>query len=151
MDIFSVQTKLNGDIKKSIVVELKSPIINISYKELAQVKTYMQTIIKEDRFKTNKIEWDFILVGNKINEDIKNEIKNSKHHGEKSLVYKVDNIKIYVKTWSDIFTEQEINLNFLNEKLKLQQEKLIDETQKQTPKEILESTKTLSPKEITIK
>ncbi len=56
---------------------------------------------------------------------ISDQIKNSKHHGERSLVYNVDNFKIYVKTWSEIFDEFEIAHEFLNEKLKLDKDKVI--------------------------
>lgn len=113
MDIFAVRQMTNGDIKSSIIVELKHPNIVLGYKELEQVKRYKDVILKEDRFNAPNIEWKFYLVGNKYNNQIENEIKNLKYHGEKSLVYSVDNFKIYVKTWSEIFTEFELNHDFL--------------------------------------
>lgn len=35
-------------------------------------------------------------------------------------------LNIYVKTWSEIFTELELNFNYLQEKLKFDYSKLID-------------------------
>lgn len=136
MDIFAVRQMKNGDIKSSIIVELKHPKIVLGYKELEQVKRYKDVILKEDRFNAPNIEWKFYLVGNRYNNQIENEIKNLKYHGEKSLVYSVDNFKIYVKTWSEIFTEFEVNHDFLLDKLQIEQKKIIDSRGK-TKEEII--------------
>ena len=136
MDIFAVRQMKNGDIKSSIIVELKHPKIVLGYKELEQVKRYKDVILKEDRFNAPNIEWKFYLVGNRYNNQIENEIKNLKYHGEKSLVYSVDNFKIYVKTWSEIFTEFELNHDFLLDKLQIEQKKIIDSRGK-TKEEII--------------
>lgn len=137
MDIFAVRQMPDGEIKRCIVVELKHPKINLSMKELNQVKIYLRTINNEPEFKASNIEWEFYLLGNTYNDDIKGEIDNAKTHGERSLVFSVDNCKIYVKTWREIFTEFEINYDFLYNKLQLQQEKIIAQTGK-TKEEILE-------------
>lgn len=126
MDIFAVRQMKNGDVKSSIIIELKHPKITLGYKELEQVKRYKDVILKEARFNAPSIEWKFYLVGNKYNNQIENEIRNLKHNGEKSLVYSVDNFKIYVKTWSEIFTEFELNYDFLFDKLQVEQKKIID-------------------------
>ena len=137
MDIFAVRQMSDGEIKKCIVVELKHPKIKLSMKELNQVKTYLGTIVKEPEFKASNIEWEFYLLGNTYDDYIKKEIDNAKTHGERSLVYFVDNCKIYVKTWREIFTEFEINYDFLYKKLQLQQKRIIAETGK-TKEEILQ-------------
>jgi Histidine kinase-, DNA gyrase B-, and HSP90-like ATPase. len=138
MDIFAVRQMKNGDVKSSIIVELKHPKITLGYKELEQVKRYKDVILKEDRFNAPNIEWKFYLVGNKYNHQIESEIKNLRHNGEKSLVYSVDNFKIYVKTWSEIFTEFELNYDFLYDKLKIEQQKIL-ESKGKTKEEILEA------------
>lgn len=136
MDIFAVRQMPDGEIKKCIVVELKHPKITLSMKELDQVKKYLATVVQEPQFKASNIEWEFYLIGNTYNDYIEREIKNGKMHGERSLVYAVDNCKIYVKTWSEIFTEFEINYDFLYDRLQLQQEQIISSTGK-TRQEIL--------------
>lgn len=145
MDIFAVRQMPDGEIKKCIVVELKHPNITLSMKELEQVKKYLATIVKEPEFKAPNIEWEFYLIGNTYNDYIEREIKNGKMHGERSLVYAVDNCKIYVKTWSEIFTEFEINYDFLYSRLQLQQEQIIANTGK-TRQEILEQESKSSAK-----
>ena len=130
MDIFAVQQLCSGKTKKVIVVELKRPSVIIGENELLQLKKYFNVINKEDRFNATNIEWEFYLVGNSYNEDIKNEIESNKAHGEHSLAFKVRNLKIYVKSWSELFTELELSYNYLNEKLKLDQEQLVKKTDK---------------------
>jgi hypothetical protein len=127
MDIFLCQQQKNADNIKNVIIELKNPSINLGSKELLQVVEYKTTILNEAQFNSNLAIWDFILVGNQFDSYISDQIKNSKHHGEKSLVYNVENFKIYVKTWSGIFDEFVIAHEFLNEKLKLDKDKLIGE------------------------
>lgn len=124
MDIFAIQQIPDGEIKKCIVVELKRPSVTIGRTELNQLKDYFEIIKSEDRFNASNIEWEFYLVGNKYNHEIVSEKESAKNHGERSLVYKVDKCKIYVKTWSEIFTELELNFNYLQERLKLDYSKL---------------------------
>lgn len=129
VDIFLCQRWKRTEKIKNVIVELKHPAINLGSNELLQVENYKTTILKEPRFNSKASIWDFILVGNKFDSSgyIEGQIKNAKHHGERSLVYNVDNFRIYVKTWSEIFDEFDIAHEFLNEKLKLDKKKLIGE------------------------
>lgn len=152
MDIFAVQQMKSGKIKKSIIVELKHPRLTLSAKEFNQVKKYMSTIREEERFNAPNIEWEFYLVGNEYNKDILGEIENAKVHGETSLAYKANNYKIYIKTWCEVFTEFEINYEFLMEKLEIEQKKLVSSTGK-SKEEILkqeEISTAILPAEIAI-
>ena len=126
MDIFAIQSLPCGEIKKCVVVELKRPSVVLSRKELNQLKDYFDVIKKDDRFNAANVDWEFYLVGNKYNDEIVSEIESAKGHGERSLVHKVNRCKIYVKTWSEIFTELELNFNYLQEKLKFDYSKLAD-------------------------
>lgn len=130
MDIFAVQQLCSGKTKKVIVVELKRPSVKLGINELQQLKQYFNVIIKEDRFNAENIEWEFYLIGNSYNDDIKNEIESNKVHGEPNLAFKVHKLKIYVKIWSELFTELELSFSYLNEKLKLDQTKLIQKNNK---------------------
>jgi hypothetical protein len=124
MDIFAVRQNPIDDTINNIVVELKHPNLTLGEKELSQIKRYMSVIIEQPEFNADNYTWDFILVGTKLNKYIKNEIKNNKMHGEKSLVYKVDNYRIFVRTWSSIINELKLRHQFLNEKLKIERVKL---------------------------
>lgn len=147
MDIFAVQRRLDGTVKKCIVVELKRPSKVLGSKELQQVKNYFSVIDGESRFNAPNIDWEFFLVGNDYNKEIADEIESARHHGERSLVFSVGRKKIYVKKWSEIFTEHEINLNFLHEKLAIKQEELIKTFSGMSPDKVAvsENTATMPP------
>lgn len=124
MDIFAVRRDIGHDTIDNIVVELKHPDIGLGETQLSQVKKYMSVILKVDQFNASNMTWKFYLVGNKYNDYIRREMENSRSHGERSLVYSVDKCKIYVMTWSEVFSSFEMRYNYLYEKLNLQKEKL---------------------------
>ncbi len=134
MDVFCCRKDINTDTVDNIVVELKHPLKNLSSKELEQVKLYMRTILKEDRFNAPNIFWTFYLIGNGFSEDgaIQGEFENNKNHGERSLVFKGKNHRVFVKTWSEIFSDFECRHKFILEKLELDKEKIISESKKAT-------------------
>lgn len=128
MDIFMVRQDLQNDIIKNIVVELKNPKVRLGKKQLDQVDKYLSVILSQDEFNASNMFWEFYLVGNGFDGSgyIKRQFENAKAHGEKSLVFKTDRYKIYVKTWSEIFTEFELRHKFLNDKLELERDKLLE-------------------------
>lgn len=140
MDIFA-RRNVDGKTFENIVVELKHPKIRLGKKQLDQVEKYMNVILKESRFNNHDEKWVFYLVGNEFDTSnyIESQIENVKHKGEKSLVFSINNYKIYVKKWSEIFTEIELRLNFLQEKLKLKKEKLMLQTKGKTADEIVKN------------
>ena len=56
---------------------------------------------------------------------ILDQIKSNQHHGEKNLVLKVDNFKIYAKPWSQVFDEFDVAHEFLNKSLQVEKDKLV--------------------------
>lgn len=153
MDIFAVRQDINNDTVSNIVIELKHPNIRLGEKQLSQVKKYMNVIMSVEEFNASNMTWDFYLIGNCFASDnfIKNEINSNKTHGEKSLAFKVDNYKIYVKTWSEVFTEFKIRYDFLLNKLSLDRDKI--QQKYKTADEIIEQQQKSTakmPKEIKI-
>lgn len=128
MDIFMVRQDFKNNLVNSVVVELKHPSITLGEKELTQVKKYMNVIVNEDDFNGSNLFWEFYLVGNDYNSYIEGEITNAENHGEKSLVYKVNKYKVYVKKWSEIFTEFELRHKFLNDKLELERNGFLNDS-----------------------
>jgi len=152
MDIFLVRQNYSPDAINNIIVELKSPttVRKLSKKELNQVKEYFDVILSTDEFNAfSNSTWEFYLIGQDYDETIEREIENSKNHGEKSLAFKVDNYKIFVKKWSEIFIDVALRLNWLNDKLQIEREKLTD--QGRSANEILKTiskSSALMPKEV---
>lgn len=131
MDIFAVRWSKRTDTINNIVVELKNPKVNLGEEQLRQVKKYMSVIQEQQEFNAENMTWQFYLIGNKYDRTkyIEQEKENSKQHGEQSLVFAVDGKKyrIYVKTWSEIFTEFELRHNFLLEKLQVERDELVQD------------------------
>ena len=153
MDIFLVRQNYKTDKINHVILELKSPttIKKLTNKELAQVKMYMNVILKVDEFnaETNS-SWDFYLIGQDYDDAIANEIKNAQHHGEKDLAFKVNNYKIFVKRWSEVFIDVELRLNWLNKKLQIEREKLSSTPKPQLGKtiDILKTSSANQPSEV---
>jgi hypothetical protein len=130
MDLLIIRQDKKNNIIENIVVELKHPInVKLGRKEFDQIFTYFQLIKDEHRFSASNIKWKFFLIGNEFDSSgyIENQIQNSRIHGESGLAFRSD-YDIYVRTWSEIFTEFELRHNFLNERLELEKNKfLVDE------------------------
>jgi hypothetical protein len=127
MDIFMVRWDKGVDSINNIVVELKHPTITLGQKEFDQVRKYLDVIMKEDQFNARNMKWEFILVGNDVDDYIEGLYESAQPHGEKFLAFKRLAYKVYVKRWSDIFTEFEIKHSFIDEKLQLERSKLSKE------------------------
>lgn len=128
MDIFAVRQNIQNDSINNIVIELKHPKKLLGQKQYQQIYDYMKVISEQPEFIANNATWEFYLIGNKFDTsgDIDNLYENAKMHGEKSLVYKVKNFKIYVKTWSEILNEFEIKHKFIQDKLELQRNAIVE-------------------------
>lgn len=129
MDIFACRQHKKDSKIENIVLELKHPKVQLGEKEYSQVMKYLSVISSRQEFNAPNMSWKFYLIGNKFNTSqfIERQIKTNRTHGEESLVYNEDGrIKVYIKTWSEIFTEFELRHSFLDEKLKLEREKLYE-------------------------
>ena len=153
MDIFAVRQDVHSGGISNIVVELKHPDVRLGEKQLSQVKKYMNVIMSVDQFNAANMTWEFYLVGNTFTSDnfIKNEIDSNKGHGERSLAFKVDRYKIYVKTWGEVFAEFQVRYDYLLKKLSLDRQKL--QQSYQSADEVIDAQKESTarmPEEITV-
>jgi len=128
-DIFLCRQDKCSDSVHNVLVELKHPTdIKLGEKELSQVMRYMQIIIDEPQFNADSYTWDFYLVGSKFDKSkyIENVLESSKSKGVPGLAYEVGNFRIFVKKWSDILSQCELRHNFINNRLEVKKEKLIE-------------------------
>jgi hypothetical protein len=126
MDIFLVRQDYQTNRINNVVIELKSPttVKRLTQKEFNQVQTYMSTILSVDQFNADNYFWEFYLIGQDYDDFIHNQLENAKQHGEFGLAFKVRNYKIYVKRWSEVFNEVDLRLQWINQKLNIEKEKL---------------------------
>jgi hypothetical protein len=153
MDIFAIRQNYLMDSVDCIVIELKSPIVNIGAKQLEQIKKYFRVLRNTPQFNANNTNWIFYLIGNKFDTSnaIEEEYENAKNHGEKYLVHSSGNFKIYVMLWSDVFNQFEIRHRFIEDKLRFQRSNFI--SQSQNPSEslaVLALNSAIQPPEIQI-
>ncbi|UJR55195.1 ATP-binding protein [Dickeya zeae] len=151
MDIFAALkgkriNDKNEEYFHCVVIELKRPSVKLTDKEFSQIKEYKNVIGTNSDFNGDNTHWDFILVGNEISNsqitaaNIRDEIENSRAHGEFGLAQKSGTKKIYIKTWKQIINEFEIRYHDLTEKLKVK-ELLINES---NPNELTSEIRKLS-------
>lgn len=152
MDLFLVRQGKKQNKIENVVLELKHPTnVRLGKKEFDQIYNYYQIIKSEPQFNASNMEWKFYLIGNKFDSTdyIIDQLKSHKSHGEPGLAF-TGKYKIYVFTWSEVFTEFELKHDFLNEKLKLELERL-SEGQHDSADDIVSKTRTSdSPEELVI-
>lgn len=127
MDIFMSQRDIVNNRIRNIVIELKRPNIKISSKEYRQLEDYKELILQTPSFNANNEEWVFILIGREFSDDnfIERKYESSKIHGLQFLTEQGNNYKIFVKKWSELFSELEVRHSFVNKNLILEKEKLL--------------------------
>jgi hypothetical protein len=99
-------------------VELKRPSTVLTMVEFGQINSYAQAVVKADRFHDTAVSWDFWLVGNSMDE------------GLRQLAHQPDRLpgcalsqlrfRIWVKTWGEIIEDCQERLRFYGEQLEYQ-------------------------------
>ena len=132
MDLFLAGADFRDGRPHNVVVEIKNPttIKILTAKELTQLETYLDVILKQDCFNNANEYWTFMLIGQDYNDIIKRRVTNPLT----GLVQTGDNYSLYVKKWSEIVLEVEQRLKYLLEKLQIERGKL---TEKKTLPEIM--------------
>ena len=98
-----------------MVIELKRPTLTLTLKELDQIRDYAFTVAKNDLFDKATTKWHFILLGQSLDDDVTEALKNE-IVGEGNY-YNAGNISISVHKWSKIIQENKLKYEFLKSKL----------------------------------
>ena len=101
----------------NLLVELKAPKVSIGQKELGQIKTYGNIILKSAELPKNSNHWDLFLVSSDIHEEINMEV-NQKDRPI-GLVNEQPNMKIWVLRWSDIIQKAKDEMTLVRDHLKI--------------------------------
>ncbi len=102
---------------ENLIVELKKPVIEIGKEQLRQIEDYLEVIINEPQFNSQKRTWKFFIVGKSVDEYVKNQYEAEKVKGKRFLVKSVQNYEIYAYSWDDIFKMFELRHQFLVDNL----------------------------------
>lgn len=122
MDLFLTGKNYRNNAPENLVIEIKNPtnIKKLTNKEYGQIETYIDVILKQDRFNDHNEKWNFMLIGQDYDDIVKRKIKD-KNTG---LCMDEENCNLYVKKWSEIINDVEKRLNFIQEKLQLKRDQL---------------------------
>lgn len=95
------------DVKRHLVVELKAPSVVGKAAEAAQIKSYARAVVADPQFAGTNTVWDFMLVVNDYNDDVKRDIsQRGREYGildesdldpNSPLLYRV-----WVRRWSEV-------------------------------------------------
>jgi len=129
VDIFLCRQDRHTDSVHNVLVELKHPTsVGLGEGEYSQIMRYMQIIIHEPQFNADSYTWDFYLIGSKFNTSgyIESILENNKSKGVLGLALEVGKYRIFIKKWSDVISQCELRHEFLNKKLQVKKEKLVE-------------------------
>lgn len=95
------------ETKRHLVVELKAPSVVASYKEANQIKGYARAIVEDPQFAGTHTVWDFVLVVNDYNNDVRRDI--NQRGREPGLLDESEldpnsplRYRVWVRRWSEI-------------------------------------------------
>lgn len=98
-----------------VVIELKAPTVKLGSDELTQIKNYAYAVIADQRYDKVDVEWDFMLVGNSLDEFAEHE--RNQNDRENGLLWHEGKSRIWVKTWSEVIDACEHRLKFVRNAL----------------------------------
>ncbi len=96
-----------------LVVELKAPKIRIGQTEINQIENYAMAVSEDERFRSINTRWSFWVISNDIDNYAKNRLKNFSN----GIVYDVEGVTIWIKTWSEVIRENKHRLEFIRDQL----------------------------------
>lgn len=114
-----------------VMVELKHPALALGKTQFLQVDQYLDMIIKQPEFNADNIYWEFYLIGHQFDPSgfIERQIATHQNQGAASLALSLNDgrVKVYVKTWTEIFADFEMKHRHLYEKLKQERDQLVSD------------------------
>ena len=105
----------NREKREHLVVELKRPNVKLGSNELTQIERYALAVTRDPRFDKTEVEWDFLLIGNEWDELA--EQRASQTGKPAGQISESQGVRVWVKTWGQLFAENEHRLKFVQESL----------------------------------
>ncbi len=101
-----------------LVVELKRPGVVLGMAEFSQISSYAEAVMSDDRFRDPAVTWDFWLVGNSMD----NALRQLAHQTDRvpGCAVSAPTFRILVKTWGEIIEDCQERLRFHSAQLEYQ-------------------------------
>ncbi|SCE01452.1 Histidine kinase-, DNA gyrase B-, and HSP90-like ATPase [Streptomyces sp. TverLS-915] len=101
-----------------LVVELKRPSLTLGMTEFAQINSYAQAVMNDDRFRDPTVTWDFWLVGNAMDDGLRQVAHQPDRMPGCAITH--PSYRIWVRTWGEIIEDTQERLRFYSEQLEYQ-------------------------------
>jgi hypothetical protein len=121
VDLHLAAKSQEHDRIRHLVVELKAPDITAGRTERDQIEDYVNVVLSNAAFASERAVWDFILVVSDYDEVIENSFK--KKGRELGLIFEPNKkpgrplVRAYVRRWRDIIDENKRRLDFVTRSL----------------------------------
>ncbi len=110
--------KVDRDRFEHLVVELKRPRDYLGQNETAQIKKYAFTVAKDERFNTSKCSWEFVLLGNDLDDFVVQETSSAKL--PEGCLYEGNGVRIWVRRWADVLNDARARYEFFREQFSVE-------------------------------
>lgn len=107
----------SGDNFENLVIELKRPSCVIGQDELNQIEKYAVAIEENEYFDKDKTKWKIVLLGIKMDKFAAKKVTQSDR--DPGLLYRGDNMEVWVKEWKQVIQEAKGKHRYLQDKLEL--------------------------------
>lgn len=122
LDLLLSVAATEHDRNRHLVIELKSPKVTATGKELAQIKSYAKAVATDPRFASTTTEWDFWLVTADIDDDVRQEA--NQRGRERGLAFEPDipeapgaKVRVWVRDWGQIIDDAKRRLDYFQKSL----------------------------------
>lgn len=102
-----------------LVVELKRPSVPIDSDEITQVEKYAFSVANDERFKAVGVNWVFWVISDNYGPYAAERITDAS-----GLIHQKKNMSIFVKTWAQVLDENRARMQFFQERLEFQADKM---------------------------
>ncbi|MCE9554582.1 MAG: ATP-binding protein [Planctomycetes bacterium] len=110
--------KVDRSLFEHLVVELKRPRDFLGQDEVAQIEKYAFTVIEDERFMTDKVQWKFVLLGNDLDSYARQRASSDSH--PEGCIYRKGNVSIWVRRWADVLADARARYEFFRDKLNIE-------------------------------
>ncbi len=114
--MFGRAIELNRGHREHLVVEIKRPTTVIGRSEIAQIEDYAEAVVRDNRFDSPSVRWEFVLLGTELDEHAKR--RANQRDKPRGLIHDGDNsVRVWVKSWAEILQECKHRLKFIRNQL----------------------------------
>lgn len=110
--------KVDRDRFEHLVIELKRPKDALGQEETAQIRKYAFTVVKDERFNTSKCAWEFVLLGNDLDDFVQQETSSAKL--PEGCLFEGNGVRVWARRWADVLNDARARYEFFREQLRLE-------------------------------